>query len=73
MYAPGVVGIAVGVLILLIMKDSPESLGYPPIEPKKTHARKSASHAMPMQMPLWLTYNSLLEYPCGSPLQNAQA
>ena len=42
MYAPGVVGIAVGVLILLIMKDSPESIGYPPIEPKKTHARKIA-------------------------------
>ena len=35
MYAPGVVGIAVGLLILLIMKDSPESIGYPPIEPKK--------------------------------------
>ena len=41
MYAPGIVGIAVGLLILLIMKDSPESLGYPPIEPKKSHARKS--------------------------------
>lgn len=38
MYAPGIVGIAVGLLILLIMKDSPESVGYPPIEPKKTHA-----------------------------------
>lgn len=35
MYAPGVVGIAVGLLILLIMRDSPESIGYPPIEPKK--------------------------------------
>jgi len=40
MYAPGIVGIAVGLLILLIMKDSPESIGYPPIEPKKTHAGK---------------------------------
>lgn len=35
MYAPGVVGIVVGLLILIIMKDSPESVGYPPIEPKK--------------------------------------
>lgn len=43
MYAPGIVGIAVGLLILLIMKDSPESVGYPPIEPKKSHARKSLS------------------------------
>lgn len=41
MYAPGVVGIAVGLLILLIMKDSPESIGYPPIEPKQ--APKGAS------------------------------
>jgi len=40
MYAPGIVGIAVGLLILLVMKDSPESIGYPPIEPKKTHAGK---------------------------------
>ncbi len=40
MYAPGIVGVAVGLLILLIMKDSPESIGYPPIEPKKTHAGK---------------------------------
>lgn len=38
MYAPGVVGIAVGLLILLIMRDSPESIGYPPIEPKKPTA-----------------------------------
>lgn len=43
MYAPGIVGIAVGLLILLIMKDSPESVGYPPIEPKKSHARESPS------------------------------
>ena len=36
MYAPGAVGIAVGLLILILMKDSPESIGYPPIEPKKS-------------------------------------
>ena len=44
MYAPGIVGIAVGLLILLIMKDSPESIGYPPIEPKKAHAGKPCRH-----------------------------
>lgn len=40
MYAPGLVGIVVGILILLIMKDSPESIGYPAIEPKKPTACK---------------------------------
>ena len=72
MYAPGVVGIAVGVLILLIMKDSPESIGYPPIEPKKTHACESASQIIPMRMPLWPALLSLLTCFCVSPAQNAQ-
>ena len=53
MYAPGLVGIVVGILILLIMKDSPQSIGYPPIEPKKPTACEhlcSLLHCQPFQV-----------------------
>lgn len=38
MFAPGAVALAVSVLVLLFMKDSPEKEGFPPIDegaPKK--------------------------------------
>ncbi|KAK9824039.1 hypothetical protein WJX72_007208 [[Myrmecia] bisecta] len=44
MFAPGLVGIAVGLVLLLLLKDSPESAGYPPVEvvkPKKSSATAS--------------------------------
>ncbi len=56
MYAPGIVGIAVGLLILLIMKDSPESIGYPPIEPKKAHAGKPCRHLKQHLSPVYVVH-----------------
>ena len=32
MWAPGAIGLVMGVLVLFLCKDSPESMGYPPIE-----------------------------------------
>lgn len=32
MFAPGAIGLFVGVLVLFLCKDSPESIGYKPIE-----------------------------------------
>eukprot|EP00191_Tetraselmis_sp_GSL018_P003122 CAMPEP_0177601082 /NCGR_PEP_ID=MMETSP0419_2-20121207/14035_1 /TAXON_ID=582737 /ORGANISM="Tetraselmis sp., Strain GSL018" /LENGTH=525 /DNA_ID=CAMNT_0019094255 /DNA_START=772 /DNA_END=2349 /DNA_ORIENTATION=+ len=32
MWAPGAVGVVMGVLLLLTLRDSPESVGYPPVE-----------------------------------------
>jgi hypothetical protein len=32
MWAPGAVGLTVGVLLLLAVRDSPEQCGYPPVE-----------------------------------------
>lgn len=32
MWAPGAVGLAVGALLLLAVRDSPEAVGYPPVE-----------------------------------------
>lgn len=32
MYAPGIVGIVLGLILLGVTKDSPESAGFPPVE-----------------------------------------
>ena len=49
MYAPGIVGIALGVILLGVTKDSPESAGFPPVE--ETAVKKTPSgilnHALP--------------------------
>ena len=49
MWAPGAIGLVMGVLVLFLCKDSPESMGYPPIESiekaKTVRAVKMASVA----------------------------
>lgn len=35
MWAPGIIGLLVGVFVLLACKDKPEDVGYPPVEPVK--------------------------------------
>ena len=32
MWAPGIVGVVIGLLLLVVVKDSPEKIGYPPVE-----------------------------------------
>ena len=32
MWAPGIVGVVIGLLLLIVVKDSPEKIGYPPVE-----------------------------------------
>lgn len=44
MYAPGIVGIILGIILLGVTKDSPESAGFPPVE--ETAAKKSPSGAL---------------------------
>jgi OPA family sugar phosphate sensor protein UhpC-like MFS transporter len=39
LFAPGVIGLLMGVLILLGVKDSPESAGFPPVEAGSTKAK----------------------------------
>ena len=46
LWAPGLIGCVVGVLILLTLKDSPEAAGFPPVEdPKKVAEAKQAKQA----------------------------
>ena len=40
MWAPGIVGLVVGFLLLLGVRDSPEACGYPPIEEVKPAKKK---------------------------------
>lgn len=34
MWAPGIIGLTVGIFVLLACKDKPEDIGYPPVEPE---------------------------------------
>ncbi|KAG1676380.1 hypothetical protein FOA52_001175 [Chlamydomonas sp. UWO 241] len=42
MWAPGIIGLAVGVFVLLTCKDRPEDIGYPPVEPIEAKKPKKA-------------------------------
>lgn len=48
MFAPGIVGVTVGLLILLTVRDSPEKIGYPPIEIVAAKAKKDVSSLLYM-------------------------
>jgi len=46
MWAPGLVGLVMGVLILLAVRDSPESVGFPPVEaPRKAAVKEPKKEA----------------------------
>lgn len=46
MWAPGIVGLVIGVLLLFFVSDSPEKNGYPPVEVVK---QKVGCSCQPMQ------------------------
>ena len=48
MWAPGLVGLVLGVTLLLTVRDSPEAIGYPPVETveKKEVHLSTHLHAM---------------------------
>ena len=46
MWAPGIVGLVVGVALLVVVKDSPEKMGYPPVEIAKPKVPSSGKFAL---------------------------
>jgi hypothetical protein len=42
MWAPGIIGVVVGMLVLAFVRDSPEAIGYPPIEEIEVAKTKNA-------------------------------
>jgi len=47
MYAPGVIALAMSVIVFLFMKESPEKLGYPPVGDGKPKPKAAAAAAGP--------------------------
>lgn len=66
MFAPGSVALAVSVLVLLFMKDSPETEGFPPIDegaPKKVlQNNKTAGEHIPNEGFQSMFYTRLAEW-----------
>ncbi|KAK9864915.1 hypothetical protein WJX84_009121 [Apatococcus fuscideae] len=62
MFAPGIVGVTVGLLILLTVRDSPEKIGYPPIE-IVAKAKKEDGKAEAKETLMSLLLNNVLKNP----------
>jgi MFS transporter, OPA family, sugar phosphate sensor protein UhpC len=43
MWAPGIIGLAVGAAVLLLCRDKPEDVGFPPVEPTTTTTATKAA------------------------------
>lgn len=41
MWAPGLIGVVVGLAVLLFVRDSPEAVGYPPVEAIEVAKKKN--------------------------------
>ena len=49
MFAPGIVGLVMGVVILLAVRDSPEAVGFPPVEVVKAAPAAPSEPATPKE------------------------
>ena len=64
MWAPGIVGLTIGVLLLFFVSDSPEKNGYPPVEVVKQKVSWLVLHLLSAQLVYALPVASL---PFGVP------
>jgi sugar phosphate permease len=62
MWAPGLVGLTVGVLLLFGVRDSPESCGFPPVEVVAVKKKADGSEA-PKEGLLSMLLNNVLKNP----------
>ncbi|EFN51043.1 hypothetical protein CHLNCDRAFT_141550 [Chlorella variabilis] len=63
MFAPGIVGTAMGLLILLGVRDSPEAIGYPPVEARKEAPPNADGSQAPKESLVSLLVNDCLKNP----------
>eukprot|EP00198_Chlamydomonas_reinhardtii_P009859 XP_001699196.1 hexose-phosphate transporter, minor isoform [Chlamydomonas reinhardtii] len=62
MWAPGIIGLVVGAFVLLVCRDKPEDIGYPPVEP--TDKDKGKGKAEKPKADIWGSLlNSVLKNP----------
>ncbi|KAL4438466.1 hypothetical protein ABPG77_000114 [Micractinium sp. CCAP 211/92] len=63
MFAPGLVGTVMGLLILAFVRDSPEAVGFPPVEARKEAATSAGEPAKPKESLVSLLVNDCLKNP----------
>ncbi|KAK9819760.1 hypothetical protein WJX72_002066 [[Myrmecia] bisecta] len=63
MWAPGIVGVTVGILLLLALRDSPEAIGYPPVEIVEGKAQAAGEEDQPKESLMTLLVNNVLKNP----------
>lgn len=65
MWAPGLVGLAVGFILLFVVRDSPEQVGFPPVEVvEKAKPKKEADGSDgPKESLITLLINNVLKNP----------
>ncbi|KAL0031772.1 hypothetical protein WJX79_006580 [Trebouxia sp. C0005] len=63
MWAPGIVGVVIGLLLLVAVKDSPEKIGYPPVEIVKPNKKKDAAGVEQKESLLQLLVQNVLKNP----------
>ena len=62
MWAPGLVGVVVGAILLLVVRDSPESVGFPPVEVVEA-AKQDDGQDAPKESLLSMLVNNVLRNP----------
>ena len=60
---PGVTGLAVGALLLLVVRDSPEAVGYPPVETVQAKPKEKDGSDAPKESLVSLLLNNVLKNP----------
>lgn len=63
MWAPGIAGFVMGALILLAVKDSPESAGFPPVERVEQAAKVEGAPPVAKESLMELLMNNVLKNP----------
>ncbi len=63
MWAPGLTGLAVGLILLFVVRDSPEQVGFPPVEVVEKAKPKADGSEAPKESLLTLLVNNVLKNP----------
>lgn len=63
MWAPGLTGLAVGLILLFVVRDSPEQVGFPPVEVVEKAKPKADGTEAPKESLLTLLVNNVLKNP----------
>ena len=62
MWAPGLTGLVVGIMLLLVVRDSPEAVGFPPVEVVAA-AKQDDGQDAPKESLLSMLVNNVLRNP----------